>query len=292
MYNVLVTGASGQLGSEFKTLTHQEFQFVCLDRAALDICDADAINAVLKAHDIAFIINCAAYTAVDRAEDDVSTAMAINATAVENLARMAKELEIPLIHISTDYVFDGMNYRPYIESDTRNPQSVYGKSKCLGEEAMLRENPSNSMIIRTSWVYGVEGANFVKTMLRLGSERQTLNVVYDQIGSPTYTYDLAHAIVAILPQLSSDGVEIFHYSNEGVLSWYDFAKEIMRMAKRSCEVSPILSAQYPTPAVRPHMSLLGKEKIKEQFNITIPFWKDSLDHCLKRMKERRWKQYF
>jgi len=192
-----------------------------------------------------------------------------------------------LIHISTDYVFDGKNYRPYLESDSTSPNGVYGKTKLDGEKAMIELNPNRSIIIRTAWVYSSFGANFVKTMLRFGKEREQLTVIYDQVGSPTYARDLAQAILDILPQLDNESVEIYNYTNEGVLSWFDFAKEIMKMAKLDCAVLPIETKDYPTPASRPHYSLLNKAKIKAKFNITIPYWKDSLDRCLRELGERR-----
>ena len=287
MPNILVTGSKGQLGSEIEALSsNYDYNFFFTDRDELDITNQQAIEDFIEKNKIDTIINCAAYTAVDKAEDDKINADKINHLAVNYLAQIAKEKDIKLIHISTDYVFDGKNYKPFIETDSTNPQGVYGKSKLDGEEALKDVNPKNSIIIRTSWVYSSFGANFVKTMLRLGKERESLGVIYDQVGTPTYARDLARAILDILPKIQNDSVQIYHYSNEGVLSWYDFAREIMRMAKIDCVVNPIESSQYPTPASRPHYSLLNKSKIKEEFNITIPFWKDSLDECLKIMGER------
>lgn len=293
MHNILITGAKGQLGSEIRELTQastlhtQYYNFYFTDRDALDITDKKAIQEFIAKKSIKTIINCAAYTAVDRAEEDMENADRINHTAVKYLAQMAKEKGIKLIHISTDYVFDGKNYRPYVEEDSVNPNSVYGQTKTNGEKALLEINPKNAIIIRTSWIYSSYGANFVKTMLRLGKAKDTLNVIFDQVGTPTYAKDLAKAIFEILPQIKNEKVEIYHYSNEGVLSWYDFAKEIMRMAKIECEIKPIETKEYPTPAIRPHFSLLNKTKIKKAFGITIPYWKDSLDECLKKMGERR-----
>ena len=203
------------------------------------------------------------------------------------LAQIAKDKNIKLIHVSTDYVFDGTNCKPYVESDPVNPQSVYGQTKLDGEEAMLAIDPKNSIIIRTSWVYSSFGNNFVKTMLRLGKDRDELGVIYDQVGTPTYARDLAKAILEIVTKIKNEKVEIYNYSNEGVLSWYDFAKEIMKMAKLDCKINPIETKEYPTPATRPHYSILNKSKIKEQFSITIPYWKDSLDECLRTMGERK-----
>ena len=287
MPNILVTGSKGQLGSEIEALSsNYDYNFFFTDRDELDITNQQAIEDFIEKNKIDTIINCAAYTAVDKAEDDEINADKINHLAVKYLAQIAKEKDIKLIHISTDYVFDGKNYKPFIETDSTNPQGVYGKSKLDGEEALKDVNPKNSIIIRTSWVYSSFGANFVKTMLRLGKERESLGVIYDQVGTPTYARDLARAILDILPKIQNKSTQIYHYSNEGVLSWYDFAREIMRMAKIDCVVNPIETKDYPTPASRPHYSLLNKSKIKEEFNITIPFWKDSLDECLKIMGER------
>ena len=289
MYNILVTGSKGQLGSEIQALhiNYPESNFIFTDRENLDITCKDSIALTCKEKNITHIINCAAYTAVDKAEDDLEMADAINHMAVKNLAQVAKEQNIILIHISTDYVFDGKNYRPYIETDSTKPQGIYGKTKLDGEKALLHVNPQNSIIIRTSWVYSNFGNNFVKTMLRLGKERDELGVIFDQIGTPTYARDLAQTILDILPNIKNTKPEIYHYSNEGVLSWYDFAKEIMRMAKLKCQINPIQTSEYPTPASRPHYSLLNKSKIKKEFNLSIPFWKDSLDECLKTMGERK-----
>ena len=236
------------------------------------------------------IINCAGYTAVDKAEEDIVNADLVNRKAVKKLALVSDELNIKLIHISTDYVFDGKNFKPYCEQFQTNPQGVYGKTKLDGENELLKINPKNSIIIRTSWVYSYYGNNFVKTMLRLGKEKESLGVIFDQIGTPTYAKDLALTIMEIIqhPKFNiQNSVEIYHYSNEGVLSWYDFAKEIMKMAKLDCKINPIETYQYPTPAARPHYSLLNKAKIKSTFNIEIPYWKDGLDDCLRRLGERK-----
>lgn len=288
MPNVLITGVDGQLGSEIKELSSgypYVFYFTC--KSELDITDASALRKYIIENNIDTLVNCAAYTAVDKAENDQELADKINRMAVKNLAMLSNEFNIKLIHISTDYVFDGRNYKPYTETDLTNPQNVYGKTKLDGEMLLVEYNLKNSIIIRTSWVYSHYGANFVKTMLRIGRERKNIEVVFDQIGTPTYAKDLAKVILEIIPKIKSPKLEIYHYSNEGVLSWYDFAKEIMRMAKLSCMVNPIETKEYPTPAVRPHFSLLNKAKIKSTFNIEIPYWKDSLDDCLKRLGERR-----
>jgi dTDP-4-dehydrorhamnose reductase len=288
MTNILVTGSNGQVGSEIRALhSDYPYNFFFTDRSSLDITDATAVEKFIEANNINTIINCAAYTAVDKAESDEANADAINHLAVKNFALTCKEKNIKLIHISTDYVFDGKNYKPYTEEDTTNPEGIYGKTKLDGEKALLHVSPANSLIIRTSWVYSSFGANFVKTMLRLGREKEHLGVIYDQVGTPTYARDLARAILDILPNIKNEKTEIYNYSNEGVLSWYDFAKEIMRMAKLECKVNPIETKEYPTPTTRPHYSLLNKSKIKQEFGIEIPYWKDSLDACLKTLGERR-----
>lgn len=285
--NILVTGSNGQLGSEINEL-HKSYpySFIFTDKNELDIIDAQKIEQICKENSITHIVNCAAYTAVDKAESDTKLADDINHKAVENLARVSKKLDIVLVHISTDYVFDGTNYKPYTEDDEVNPQSVYGKTKLKGEEALLCVSPKNSIIIRTSWVYSFYGNNFVKTMLKLGREREELGVIYDQVGSPTYAKDLAKHILDIIPNINNENTQIFNYSNEGVLSWYDFAKEIMKMAKLECKINPIETKEYPTPAPRPHFGLLNKSKIKSAFGIEIPYWKDGLDDCLRRLGKR------
>ena len=288
MTNILVTGSKGQVGSELQALSsNYDYTFFFADRDTLDITNKSAIEEFVKANTITSIINAAAYTAVDKAEDDEVNADRVNHLATQYLAEIAKENNIKLIHISTDYVFNGENFKPYCEDDTTNPNGVYGATKLEGEKAMQAVNPKDSIIIRTSWVYSSFGANFVKTMLRLGKERDSLGVIFDQVGTPTYARDLAKAILSILPNIKNDTVEIYNYSNEGVLSWYDFSKEIMRMAKIECTINPIETKEYPTPAKRPHFSLLNKAKIKKEFHIDIPYWKDSLDECLKTLGERK-----
>lgn len=288
MFNILVTGSKGQLGSEIQKLSaNYNYNFFFTDKDNLDITNSHAVNQFIKINGINIIINCAAYTAVDKAESDEDSADTINHKAVKYLAQCAKEHNIKLIHISTDYVFDGENHLPYKEDDETNPSGVYGKTKLAGEQEIIEINPKDSIIIRTSWVYSTYGANFVKTMLRLGKEKEQLGVIYDQIGTPTYARDLAKAILDIFPNIKSEKVEIYNYSNEGVLSWYDFAKEIMRMSKSTCQINPIETYEYPTPAKRPHYSLLNKSKIKNEFNLSIPYWKDSLDECLQKMGERK-----
>ena len=287
-YNILVTGSNGQVGSEIKELaSNYPYNFFFTNRSNIDITNKDDIRNFCQTNSINVIINCAAYTAVDKAESDMENADLVNRKAVKKLSIVAKELNIKLIHISTDYVFDGKNFKPYVEEFQTNPQSVYGKTKLDGENELLDINPLNSIIIRTSWVYSYYGNNFVKTMLRLGKEKEELGVIFDQIGTPTYATHLAKTILDIIPQIENSKVEIYNYSNEGVLSWYDFAKEIMKMAKLNCKINPIETYQYPTPAKRPHFSLLNKSKIKSKFNLEIPYWKDGLDDCLKRLGERR-----
>ena len=287
-FNILVTGSNGQLGSEIKELsTKYEYNFFFTDRSNIDITKKESIKTFCQTNSINTIINCAAYTAVDKAESDEINADLINRKAVKKLALVSSELNIKLIHISTDYVFDGCAYKPYVEEFQTNPQSVYGKTKLDGENELIKINPKNSIIIRTSWVYSSYGNNFVKTMLRLGKEKTELGVIFDQVGTPTYAAHLAIAILDIIPKLNNPKVEIYNYSNEGVLSWYDFAKEIMKMAKLNCKINPIETFQYPTPAKRPHFSLLNKSKIKTTFNIEIPYWKDGLDECLRKMGERK-----
>ena len=288
MSNILVTGRKGQLGSELEELSsNYKYNFFFTDRTTLDISDKKAVEDFLDLHEIDVILNSAAYTAVDKAEDDALNADKINHIAVQTLAQLSKDKNIKLIHISTDYVFNGENFKPYTEDDTTNPNGVYGKTKLDGENAMIEISPLNSIIIRTSWVYSSFGANFVKTMLRLGKERDSLGVIFDQVGTPTYARDLAKAILDILSKIKNTDVAIYNYSNEGVLSWYDFSKEIMSMAKLDCAINPIESSAYPTPAKRPHFSLLNKAKIKKEFNLSIPYWKDSLKECLQIMGEKK-----
>ena len=284
MNSILVTGGNGQLGSELKELASNfpDYNFLFTDVSDLDITAHDEVRAFIERNNINVIINCAAYTAVDKAESESELADAINHLAVANFAQIAKDKNIKLIHISTDYVFDGKNYKPYIETDTPNPKSVYGQTKLDGELAMQKINPANSVILRTSWVYSKFGNNFVKTMLRLAETKDELSVVSDQIGSPTNAADLAKAILTIIPKLENDSVELFHYSNEGICSWYDFANAIFEIAKMEVKVNAIDSSQYPTPAKRPFYSVLNKEKIKHSYQVEITHWKESLIIGLKK----------
>ena len=286
---ILVTGSNGQLGNELKELSgnYPEWEFIFTDVDTLDISDEKAVGLFFQQHQPGFLINCAAYTAVDKAETETQVALKINAVAPGILARITKTQKIGFIHISTDYVFDGHSYTPYTEIDTVNPQGAYGKTKLAGEHLVKGGNP-DALIIRTSWLYSVYGNNFVKTMLRLGKERETLNVVFDQVGTPTYAADLAVAILKIIEHYDGGNKKIspgvYHYSNEGVASWYDFAKTIFELAEMPVRVVPILTKEFPVPAKRPHYSILNKSKIKDTFNIEIPFWKDSLKICIYKIK--------
>lgn len=289
MLEVLVTGSSGQLGSEIRELSsrYPQYTFTFADRSMLDLSNLCKMEDFFDGKRFDMIINCAAYTAVDKAESESELADTINHRFVSMLAKIAKRDSSKLIHISTDYVFDGKHHRPYIESDPTAPQGVYGKTKCDGENAILSTAPANTLIIRTSWVYSSFGNNFVKTMLRLGKERDTLGVIFDQVGTPTYARDLAQAIIDILPQINNVQPEIYHYSNEGAASWYDFAQAIFELSGVVCLVNPITTDQYPTPASRPHYSLLNKSKIKNDFNLSIPYWRDALKACLNTLGETK-----
>lgn len=271
----LITGSNGQLGHE---LTARIPGAIATDADTLDITDFDAVQNFVRANNIDTIINCAAYTAVDRAESDVDTATRVNVTGPENLAKTGCKL----VHISTDYVFDGTAHIPYKTTDEPNPTSIYGKTKLAGERAVLKNN-NTAIIIRTAWLYSPNGNNFVKTMLRLGTERESVNVVCDQIGTPTYAGDLADAILKILPQISTETAGIYHYTNAGVCSWYDFATAIMQCGGRNCHVNAIPTSEYPTAATRPYYSVLDKEKIKKTFNLEIPHWYDGLRRCMEKM---------
>lgn len=280
MQKILITGSNGQLGSELRECAKSmaSFEFIFTDVAELDITNASQVNTFCEQHQPNFIINCAAYTAVDKAEIEKELAALLNATAVKNLAAAAASVQAYFMHVSTDYVFDGKNFEPYKETDKVNPQSEYGRTKLKGEEFALAY--SKSMVIRTSWLYSTFGNNFVKTMLRLGAEKPTLNVVFDQVGTPTNAADLAACLLSIIEKVHSGKREfvsgVYHYSNEGVCSWYDFAREVMEQGRRACQVFPIESREYPTPAERPHYSVLNKAKIKEAYGVEIPYWKDSL----------------
>ena len=280
MKNILITGANGQLGNEMRVLSveNQEYAYFFTDVAELDICDEEAVLAFVKANNINVSVNCAAYTAVDKAEENIELCTKLNADAVGYLAKAAEANHAEFIQISTDYVFDGTAHVPYVETEPTCPNSVYGNTKLAGEQLAM-QYCSRTMIIRTAWLYSTFGNNFVKTMIRLGKERDSLGVIFDQIGTPTYARDLARAIYAAIAQGVVPGV--YHFSNEGVCSWYDFTKAIHRLAGiTACQVKPLHTEEYPTPAKRPHYSVLDKTKIKDTYHIEIPYWMDSLQSCI------------
>jgi dTDP-4-dehydrorhamnose reductase len=284
MKNILITGANGQLGNEMRVLSaeHPEYTYFFTDVAELDICDEQAVMDFVQAKGIHVIVNCAAYTAVDKAEENVELCTKLNADAVGYLAKAAEACGAEFIQISTDYVFDGTAHVPYMETAPTCPESVYGHTKLAGERKALTLC-SRSMVIRTAWLYSTFGNNFVKTMIRLGKERDSLGVIIDQIGTPTYARDLARAIFAVICQGVVPG--IYHFSNEGVCSWYDFTKAIHRLAGIStCNVKPLHTSEYPAKAKRPHYSVLDKTKIKETYHIEIPYWMDSLQGCIEELE--------
>ena len=280
---ILVTGANGQLGHEFDVLIalYPNYNFLFVGKDDLPIDDFDLVKNYFTNNAINYCINCAAYTAVDKAETESETAFLINATAVANLATICEQFKVQLIHISTDYVFDGTARQPYKETAATNPVSIYGQSKLKGEELVLQNYPA-AIIIRTSWVYSSFKNNFVKTMLRLMKDRESISVVNDQFGCPTYAADLANAIMIIIGNCSTTNyqLQIFNYCNQGVISWYQFALAIKELTNSNCKINPIPTAQYPTLAKRPQYSVLDTFKIKDSYKITIPHWKDSLRKCL------------
>jgi len=287
--NILIIGSNGQLGSEIKHLAanYKNFNFFFMDLPELNICNADALDTFIINQKINTVINCAAYTAVDKAEKDELTAQKVNSEGVLNLVNALKKVNGKLIHISTDYVFDGNSFLPYQESDEVNPIGVYGNTKRSGELFIINSD-IDSIVIRTSWLYSAYGNNFVKTMLRLGHDKDELGVIFDQVGTPTNASDLAKTCLDVLLEKSSENIstkgKIYHFSNEGVTSWYDFAKAIMELGSIDCKLIPIETKDYPTPAKRPHYSVLNKSKIKTDFNIEIPYWRDSLKDCIKKIK--------
>ena len=287
--NILITGANGQLGNCLRDLAaeHQEqCRFFYTDVEELDITDAAAVNDYILDHNINIVINAAAYTAVDKAEDDVDRAYLLNRDAVRNLAKAAREHDCLLVHISTDYVFSGDSSKPHEETDTPAPKSVYGASKLAGEQA-ITESGCCAIVIRTSWLYSEYGNNFVKTMLRLGTERESLNVVSDQIGGPTYAGDLARFIFKLIEVASKEKkAEFYHFANEGVCSWYDFAKAIMEMGGKKCRVNPIFTSEYPAKARRPASSVFNLRKIKTATNMEIPYWRESLLLKISKLQEK------
>ena len=280
---ILITGCNGQLGNEMQLLEMENPQhtYFNTDVAELDITDQKAIETFVEENQIDGIVNCAAYTAVDKAEDNQELCTKLNANAPEYLAEAIEKRGGWMVQISTDYVFDGTNHTPYVESDPVCPNSVYGRTKLAGEEAALKAC-QKTMIIRTAWLYSTFGNNFVKTMIRLGNEKPELGVIFDQIGSPTYARDLAVAIFAAINQGIVPG--IYHFSNEGVISWYDFTKAIHRIAGiTQCHVRPLHTSEYPTPANRPHYSVLDKTKIKQTYGIEVPYWEESLEVCVHKL---------
>ncbi len=280
MKNMLITGANGQLGNEMRLLSSEnnQYKYFFTDVQELDICDEQAIEKFVTENQIDVIVNCAAYTAVDKAEDNLDLCRKLNAVAPGYLAKAAESRGAAMIQVSTDYVFNGTNHIPYTEEEPTCPASVYGNTKLEGEQNVM-SNCSKAIVIRTAWLYSTFGNNFVKTMIRLGKERESLGVVFDQIGTPTYARDLARSIYAAINKGIVPG--IYHFSNEGVCSWYDFTLAIHRIAGIStCKVSPLHTADYPAKAARPHYSVLDKTKIKKTFDIEIPHWEVSLQECI------------
>ena len=282
--NILITGCNGQLGNEMQLLEkdNPQHQWFNTDVQELDITDVDAIRSFVQEHQIDGVVNCAAYTAVDKAEENEELCTKLNAEAPAYLASAVGSRGGWMIQISTDYVFDGTSHIPYVEDDETCPNSVYGRTKLVGE-LNVQKLCEQSMIIRTAWLYSAFGNNFVKTMIRLGKERPELGVIFDQIGTPTYARDLAVAIMTAIHKGIVPG--LYHFSNEGVISWYDFAKAIHRIAGiTTCHVKPLHTAEYPTPARRPHYSVLDKTKIKKVYGIEVPYWEESLRDCIEKLK--------
>ena len=282
--NILVTGANGQLGNEMQVLARENLQhtYFFTDVQELDICDEQAVYAYVSEHKIDIIVNCAAYTAVDKAEDNVELCDKLNNIAPGYLARAAQANGAAMIQVSTDYVFDGTAHIPYTEEEPTCPASVYGSTKLAGEQNVM-DHCEKAMVIRTARLYSIYGNNFVKTMIRLGQERDSLGVIFDQIGTPTYANDLAQAIFAAINKGVVRG--IYHFSDEGVCSWYDFTVAIHRLAGiASCKVKPLHTADYPAKAPRPHYSVLDKTKIKDTFGIEIPHWEESLKRCINQLR--------
>jgi dTDP-4-dehydrorhamnose reductase len=284
---ILITGANGQVGQCFRQLAAQYPQrhFIFNDFPELDITDRKAVSSFFQQKNINWCVNCAAYTAVDKAESEPVLAQKINVSGTKNLAKACAAQGIPLVHLSTDYVYHNRQNTPFREGDPVSPKSVYARTKLAGDRAAMKANPL-AMVVRTSWVYSPFGNNFVKTMLRLGAERPSLNVVFDQIGTPTYAPDLAAAILLVIQKVERKEVPrenlggVWHYSNEGVTSWYDFAKAVFEIKKMPCRVNPIETKDFPTPALRPPFSVLNKAKIKAAFGLEIPHWRESLEKCL------------
>ena len=285
MTRILITGANGQLGNEMRLLAreHTEYEYLFTDVAELDICDEQAVADYVRRNEVDVIVNCAAYTAVDKAEDNEELCDRLNRLAPGYLAKAVAARGGKLVQISTDYVFDGTAHVPYTEDCPTCPDSVYGRTKLGGEREAFAHCP-DTMVIRTAWLYSTFGNNYVKTMLRLGRERETLGVIFDQVGTPTYARDLAAVIFAAIGKGIVPGV--YPFSNEGVCSWYDFTKAIHRLAGiTTCRVSPLHTDEYPTRATRPHYSVLDKTKIKQTYGVEVPYWTDSLEECLRRLEE-------
>lgn len=286
MKTILITGSDGQLGQELQGLsfthTYRDYKFFHTDIDTLDITDRDQVRKFIAKNRVSYIINCASYTNVDKAESEQETAVLVNGKAPGVLKEACADNNAHLLHISTDFVFDGRRSVPYREDHSPNPLSFYGKTKLEGEKAVLKYE--YGAVIRTSWLYSSYGNNFFRTILRHGADKDELNIVYDQVGTPTYARDLARVLLTLaVNTLSGEkncGGQIFHYSNEGVCSWYDFAFEIVRLAGLQCRINPIESSQYPLPAKRPHFSVLNKTKIKSYLSIDIPHWRDSLKSCM------------
>lgn len=278
---VLITGAGGQLGKELIWAIELESSLACvpLDRQTLDIVSPEQVLDACLEYRPGFIVNCAAYTKVDQAESEPDAAYGVNSKGAANLARAANRLGVCLVHISTDFVFDGKKTGMYHEDDPPHPQSIYGQSKLEGEKQVIQLH-DQTIVLRTGWVYSSFGKNFVQTILRAARERDCLRVVADQVGTPTYARELAQAILRILPKADKGFGQIFHYANEGVASWYDLAWSIVRFAGLTCSVEPIESNEYPTAAKRPMYSVLSKKKIKQTFGLDMPHWMDSLHYCL------------
>ena len=283
---LLITGANGQLGNSVRKLAqnYPDFHFVYTDQEDLDITDKQAVIDYLKLENIGGLINCAAYTAVDKAEEDKHLAYLINETGAANLAEACRVCDCYLVHVSTDYVFNGKGFKPYSPTDPIDPISVYGKSKAAGEIA-IQTSSAKAWIVRTSWLYSEFGNNFVKTMLTLGKTRNELKIVADQVGSPTYAGDLANSILSLfkriqLELLESDGIKIYHYANTGCATWFDFTKAIMDLANLPCNIKPIPTEEYPLPATRPYYSILNTSSFSEDLQLKIPYWRDSLKNCI------------
>lgn len=283
--NILITGSNGQLGSEFRELEkeYNSYKFFFTDLNELDITNAEKTMQFVKSNKIEAAVNCAAFTSVDAAESKKSDATLINATGAKNIANACAKVNALLIHISTDYVFEGKNFKPYTENDTAGPKTTYGKTKLDGEIEVIF-NAKRALIFRTSWLYSSYGNNFMKTIFEKAKKEKELKVVYDQVGTPTYAGDLARAILEIIPKVPQKiRTEIYNFSNEGVASWYDFAHAIVKIKNLDCKIEPVLSKEFQTEAVRPHYSVLNKARVKKDFGVSLPHWRDSLEKCLAKM---------